>query len=42
MDFNKNITHVENELSRLELQKRQEAAMLDVLPARYERNMAAF
>lgn len=42
MDFNKNITHVENELSRLELQKRQEAAMLDVLPARYEINMAAF
>lgn len=42
MDFNKNITQVENELSRLELQKKQEAAMLDVLPARYELNMAAF
>ncbi|MDM5100289.1 motility associated factor glycosyltransferase family protein [Aeromonas salmonicida] len=42
MDFNKNIADVENELSRLERQKKQEAAMLDVLPVRHQLNMAAF
>ena len=42
MDLKKTITNIESELSRLEQQKIQEAAMLEVLPARYELNMKAF
>ncbi|BCK63795.1 hypothetical protein KAM338_26550 [Aeromonas caviae] len=41
MDFNKKINEIESELTRLERQKEQEAAMLDVLPVRYELNMMA-
>ncbi|WP_429181087.1 motility associated factor glycosyltransferase family protein [Aeromonas salmonicida] len=41
MDFNKKINDIESELIRLELQKTQEAAMLDVLPVRYDLNMTA-
>ncbi|MFB2866211.1 6-hydroxymethylpterin diphosphokinase MptE-like protein [Aeromonas sp. MdU4] len=42
MDIYKKITNVESELSRLEQQKIQEAAMLEVLPVRYDLNMKAF
>ncbi|MCR3959464.1 DUF115 domain-containing protein [Aeromonas veronii] len=42
MDLKKTITNIESELSRLEQQKVQESAMLEVLPARYEVNMRAF
>ncbi|MFB2829277.1 6-hydroxymethylpterin diphosphokinase MptE-like protein [Aeromonas jandaei] len=42
MDLKKSIINIENELSRLEQQKVQEKAMLEVLPTRYELNMEAF
>ena len=42
MDIHHKIHDVESELARLALQKQQEAAMLEVLPVRYELNMAAF
>ncbi|MHC3400556.1 motility associated factor glycosyltransferase family protein [Aeromonas veronii] len=42
MDIHQKITDIEHELARLAQQKQQEAAMQEVLPLRYELNMAAF
>lgn len=42
MDMDKDIQHIENEIMRLQQQKEQEQAMIDVLPVRFDRNMAAF
>lgn len=42
MDIRKDIEFLEAELLRLKNQRTQEAAMLDVLPIRFERNMTAF
>lgn len=42
MDFESKINSLEVELGRLRAQKEQEQAMQEVLPARFEMNMAAF
>ncbi|MCR3936899.1 DUF115 domain-containing protein [Aeromonas caviae] len=42
MDFESKINSLEAELGRLRAQKEQEQAMLEVLPTRFEMNMAAF
>lgn len=42
MDMDKDIQNIESEIIRLQRQKEQEQAMLDVLPVRFDNNMAAF
>lgn len=42
MDMDKDIQHIEAEVIRLQRQKEQEQAMIDVLPVRFDNNMAAF
>ncbi|MGL4249102.1 MAG: motility associated factor glycosyltransferase family protein [Aeromonas sp.] len=42
MDIKKEIKNIECELARLEKQKQQEMAMLEVLPVRFSMNMEAF
>ena len=42
MDIRQEITNIESELVRLEKQKQQEIAMLEVLPVRFAMNMDAF
>nr|WP_279486879.1 hypothetical protein [Aeromonas veronii] len=42
MDIKQEITNIESELVRLERQKQQEIAMLEVLPVRFAMNMDAF
>ncbi|MGE6139811.1 6-hydroxymethylpterin diphosphokinase MptE-like protein [Aeromonas rivipollensis] len=42
MDMDKDIQHIEAEIIRLQRQKEQEQAMIDVLPVRFDNNMAAF
>lgn len=42
MDFKKDIEFLETEIMRLNSQREQEEAMAQVLPARFEQNMAAF
>ena len=42
MDFKKDIEFLETEIMRLNNQREQEEAMAQVLPARFEQNMAAF
>ncbi|WP_429040224.1 motility associated factor glycosyltransferase family protein [Aeromonas media] len=42
MDIDKDIQHIEAEIIRLKRQKEQEKAMIDVLPVRFDNNMAAF
>ncbi len=42
MDMNEGIDFLETEILRLNRQKEQEAAMVEVLPVRFERNLDAF